>query len=146
MEHQKILNLLNDANDSKFVTRKWNIDNDNSKTNYGVGNQIMYNTEVWKPNLCHSNDAYILVKGDNTIATGNLVTEVAFKNCTPFTNCNAKIDGKVINGAENLDLVMPMYNLIDCSSNYSKTMKQLILKIKLQILMILNHLDMRLKY
>ena len=46
MEHQKILNLLNDANDSKFVTRKWNIDNDTSKTNYGVGNQIMYNTEV----------------------------------------------------------------------------------------------------
>ena len=38
MEHQKILNLLNEANDSKFVTRKWNIVNDNAKTNYEAKN------------------------------------------------------------------------------------------------------------
>ena len=38
MEHQKILNLLNEANDSKFVTKKWNIVNDNSNANYRVGN------------------------------------------------------------------------------------------------------------
>ena len=50
MEHQKILNLLNDANDSKFLIRKWTIANDNSKANYGVGNEITYNTEVLKPN------------------------------------------------------------------------------------------------
>ena len=43
MEHQKILNLLNEANDSKFVTRKWNIVNDNSKANYSEGNEITYN-------------------------------------------------------------------------------------------------------
>ena len=43
MEHQKILNLLNEANDSKFVTRKRNIVNDNSKANYGEGNEITYN-------------------------------------------------------------------------------------------------------
>ena len=53
MEHQKILNLLNEANDSKFVTRKWNIVNDNSKTNYGVGSGIIYNTEVLESKLCH---------------------------------------------------------------------------------------------
>ena len=46
MEHQKILNLVNRANDSKFVTRKWNIVNDNSKANYGVGNEMIYSTEV----------------------------------------------------------------------------------------------------
>ena len=40
MEHQKILNLLNEANDSKFVTRKWNIVSDNSKANYDVGNYL----------------------------------------------------------------------------------------------------------
>ena len=40
MQHQKQLNLLNGTNDSKFVTRKWNITNDNSKPNYGVGNEI----------------------------------------------------------------------------------------------------------
>ena len=43
MEHKKILNLLNEADDSKFVTRKWNIVNDNSKANYGEGNEITYN-------------------------------------------------------------------------------------------------------
>ena len=38
MEHQNMLNLLNEANDSKFVTRKWNIVNDNSKSNYVAAN------------------------------------------------------------------------------------------------------------
>ena len=38
MEHQKMLNILNKTNDSKFVTRKWNIDNDNSKATYDVRN------------------------------------------------------------------------------------------------------------
>ena len=62
MEHQKILNLFNEANDSKFATRKWNIANDNSKSNYDVGNGIIYNREILKSNLCDYNDAYILVK------------------------------------------------------------------------------------
>ena len=68
MEHQTILNLLNDANDSKFVTRKWSNVNDNSKANYGVGNEITYNTEVLKSNICNYSDAYILVTGDVTIS------------------------------------------------------------------------------
>ena len=46
MEHQKILNLLNDTNNSKFVTRKWNIINDNSNSNYAVANEITYDTEI----------------------------------------------------------------------------------------------------
>ena len=50
MEHQKILHLLNEANDSKFVTRKWNIVNDQSNTNYKkwnyLGNKIIYNIVV----------------------------------------------------------------------------------------------------
>ena len=52
MDHQEILNLLNEVNDSEFVTRKWNIVNDNSKVNYEDGNEITYNTEVLKYNLC----------------------------------------------------------------------------------------------
>ena len=52
MEYQKILNLLNESNYSKFVTRKCNIVNDNSNANYGVGKEINYNTEVLKSNLC----------------------------------------------------------------------------------------------
>ena len=51
MEHQKILKLLNEANDSKFVIRKWNIVNDNSKANYDSANEITYNTEVLKFNF-----------------------------------------------------------------------------------------------
>ena len=52
MEHQKILNLLNEANNSKFVTRKLNIVNDNSNSNYDATNKINYNTDILKSNLC----------------------------------------------------------------------------------------------
>ena len=48
MEHQKLLNLLNEASDSRFVTRKWSIINDQSNANYDVGNEIIYNTKVLK--------------------------------------------------------------------------------------------------
>ena len=51
MEHQKILNVLKEANDSNFVTRKWNVVKDDSKLNYGTGNEIVYNTEVLESNL-----------------------------------------------------------------------------------------------
>ena len=51
MEHYEILNLLNDTNDSKFVTRKLNIVKDNLKANYNGRNEIIYNTEVLKSNL-----------------------------------------------------------------------------------------------
>ena len=61
MEYQKILNLLNESTNAKFVTRTWNIVNDQSNTNYNAGNEIIHNTEVLKSNLCDYNDAYILV-------------------------------------------------------------------------------------
>ena len=51
--------------------------------------------------------------------------KVAFKNCAPFTKCITKIDETTIDVAANLDLVMPMYNLIEYSSNYSETMGSL---------------------
>ena len=94
---------MNEANDSKFVKRKWNIGNDNSKATYGVGNQIS-----------DCNDPYIVVSGD-------IIKDwIAFKDCAPFTKCITKIDETTIYDAENLDLVMPMYNLIEYSSNYSE--------------------------
>ena len=122
MEHQKILNLLNEANNSKFVTRKWNFVNDNSKANYDAANENTY-IEVLKSNLCDYNDVYILVRGDITII-GHQATQVAFKNCASFTKCITKIDETKID-AEDLDLVMPMYNLIKYSSNYSETTESL---------------------
>ena len=48
MEHQKILNLLNETSGSKFMARKWNIANDQWNANYSVRNEIIYNTEVLK--------------------------------------------------------------------------------------------------
>ena len=56
IKHQRILNLLNEANDSKFVTRKLNIVNDYSKANYDVGNKIAFNTEVLKCILEYSSN------------------------------------------------------------------------------------------
>ena len=64
MEHQKILNLVNEASEYKFVTGKWNIGNDQSNANYDVGNEIVYNTEVLKSNLRNYGDAYILVRSE----------------------------------------------------------------------------------
>ena len=71
----------------------------------------MYNTEVLESNLCDYNDAYILVKED-IAKIGHEVTQVVFIT---------KIDGTTIDDAEDLDLVIPMYNLIEYSSNYSET-------------------------
>ena len=92
MEYQKILNVLKVAIDSKFVTRKWNIISDN------VGNYIIYNTAVLKSILCDYNDFYILVRGDITIIR-HQVTQVAFKNCAPFTKCITRIDETTIDDA-----------------------------------------------
>ena len=61
--------------------------------------------------LCNYNDAYILVRGNN-ITLNHEITRVAFKNCAPFTKCITKLDGIVIDDAEDLDLIMPIYSLI----------------------------------
>ena len=111
---------MNDANDSKFLTRKWNIVNDNSNSNYAAGNETTYNTEILKSNRCDYNNAYISVTGAITVVAAP-ATQVTSKNCAPFTKCTTKIDGATIDDAEDLDLVMPMYNLIEYSSNYSET-------------------------
>ena len=67
MEYQKILNLFNEANNFKFVTRKWNMVNNNWKASYNAANEITYNTEILKSNLFDYNDAYILVTDDITV-------------------------------------------------------------------------------
>ena len=120
MKHQKILNLLNEPNDSKFMSRKWNTVKCQSNRNYDVENEIIYNTKVLKSNLCDYNDVYILVRG-SVANIGHQVIQVAFKNCAPFTKCITKIDGTTMDDAEDSDLAMPMYNLIEYSSNNSET-------------------------
>ena len=64
MEHQRILNLLNQASSSKFVIRKPNIINDQSNKNYDFGSETLHNAVVLKSNLCNYRDAYIFVRGD----------------------------------------------------------------------------------
>ena len=128
MENQKIINLLDkiDTDSKHFTTKKWYIINDENNTIYGVNKDtgadnpdtIKYDTRVLKPNLCDYAEAYILV--DGTIRATNAVnaTRLALKNCAPFTKCNLEINDEHVDTAENLDIVVPMYNLIEYSDNY----------------------------
>ena len=106
MEHWKILTLLNEASNSKFVTKKWNTGKDQSNANYDAENEIIYKTEVLKSNFCDYNDAYIIVTGGITVVWGP-TTQVALKTCAPSINFTAKIDGTIYD-AEELDLAMAM--------------------------------------
>ena len=82
-----------------------------------------------KSSLCDYSDGYILVKGtisvNNTAAAGAAVNntnkKVIFKNCAPFTNCICEINNTQIDHAKDIDIVMPIYNLIEYSDNYAKT-------------------------
>ena len=71
MEYQKIANLLDDASSnqsSKFKTKNWVEVNDESRGTYNVKCQIKFETTMLKSSLCDYSDAYILVKGEITIA------------------------------------------------------------------------------
>ena len=78
-----------------------------------------------RSDLSDYSDAYIVIKGtitvegDNDAKTRNI--KLIFKNNTPFTSCISKINNTLIGNAENLDIVMPIYNLLEYSGNYSMT-------------------------
>ena len=78
-----------------------------------------------RSSLSNYRDAYILVKGNISVnntaaATNNTNKKVIFKNCAPFTNCISKINNTQIDNAEYIDLVMPLYNLIEYSDKLFK--------------------------
>ena len=73
-----------------------------------------------RSDLCGFSDAYIVVKGDITL-TKAADRFLAFKNNAPFTNSISKINNVLIDIVEDLDIVMPMYNLLEYSKSYSKT-------------------------
>ena len=77
---------------------------------------IKFETKVIKPNLCDYSDAYILVIGNIQNKLANSV--MAFKNCAPFRTCDVTINDEHVEKAEDLDIVMPMYNLLEYSDNY----------------------------
>ena len=97
--------------------------NDQNNGQYGIGNEndstIKFETKVIKQNLCDYSDAYILVTGDIKVPDIVADTNVAFKNCVPFTRCVTHINDEHVETAENLDKIMPMHNVIEYSDNYA---------------------------
>ena len=129
MEFKKFVNLLDTTSDDKdlprFVTKKWIEVYDQSQGNYDVNKEIRIKTSMLRSDLCDFSDAYIVVKGDITLEGDNDANKrnknLAFKNNAPFINCISKINGVKIDNAEDLDVIMPMYNLLEYSKNYRKT-------------------------
>ena len=130
MEYQKIANLLNDASKkpSKFRKRNWVEINDYIRGAYSPNKQIRFKTAMPRSSLWDYRDAYILAKGNISVnntagdaaAANNANKKVILKNCAPFTNWISKINNIQIDNTEYIDIVMPMYNLIEYSDNYSK--------------------------
>ena len=128
MEFQKIVNFLDRTSDDKdlpkFITKKWIEVDDQSGGNYIVNKEIRNKTPMLRSDLCNFNDAYIVVKGIITVTEPDNAKrnkEVAFKNNAPFINCISKINDVKIDNAKDLDVVMPMYNLLEYSKSYRKT-------------------------
>ena len=124
MEYQKIANLIDDTKNqpSKFRTKNWLEINDESRGTYNVNSQIKFKTTMLKWSLCDYSDAYILVEGKITITEAGYNAAaiqadesdkgVTSKNCIPFTNCISEINNTQIDNTKDIDIVMPMYNLI----------------------------------
>ena len=135
MKYQKIASLLNDESNkpSKFRTKNWIEINDDVRGVYSPNKQIRFKTAMLRSSLCDYSDAYILVKGNITVnntaadgaAANNTDKKVIFKNCALFTNCISKINNTQIANTEDIDIVMPMYNLIEYSDNYSYIWKSM---------------------
>ena len=129
MKYQKTMNLLNDTTNqpSRFRTRDWVEINDESKGRYN--SNITFKAFVARSNLCDCSDAYILVMGTITVsnaaavdaAVNNTNKKVIFKNYAPFTDCITEINDTQIDDGHKIDVVMPMYNLIEYRDAYSKT-------------------------
>ena len=80
--------------------------------------------------FCDYSNAYIVVKENIIVIINIIITnpddanrnkEVVFESNASFINCISKMNGKKIDNAEDLDVVVPMYNLLEYSKNYRKT-------------------------
>ena len=125
MEFQKIVNFLDTAFDNKdlpkFLTKKWIEVYDQSEKKYTPNKKIGIKTSLLRSNLCDFSDAYIIVKGIITVVRPNNEKRnkaVTFKNNAPFINCISEINGVKIDNAEDLDVLITMYNLLEQSKYY----------------------------
>ena len=131
MEYDKINNLLLSVereNLSKSVTREYVKVNSLSNT-YDENKSIRFKTHMLRSDLCDYADAYILIKGTitvNGVANGeeNEIIrrnrKIILKNNAPFVSCITRINNEFIEDADDLDIVMPMYNLLEYSKSYKK--------------------------
>ena len=126
MEYYKINNLLDSESKilSKFVTRQYVKVNSLSNT-YNENKSIRFKTPMLRSDLCDYSDVYILIKGTIIVAGNNPRDRqdrpVILKNNAPFISCITRINGELIEDADDLDVVMPMYNLLEYGKNYRKT-------------------------
>ena len=127
MEYKKIIKLVDDTPNqpTKFQAKHWVEINDESRVTCNTNSQIKFKTSMLRSSLCDYSDAHILVRGTITeaevaVGGGNNNIQEVFKNCAPFTNYINEINNTKIDNAKNIDIVIPMYNLIKYSNNYSK--------------------------
>ena len=130
MEYQKVINSLDHTTNqpSKFRARNWIEINDEKRVSYNNYN-IKYKTSMIRSNLYDYSDAYIHVKGTAIVPNAaaadapvsNTNKKVIFKSCAPFTSFITLINNTQVEDAQEIDIVMPMYNLIKYSDAYSKT-------------------------
>ena len=120
MEFQKIANFLDKISDDKdlprFVTKKWIEVDDQSGGNCNINKEIRIQASTLRSDLCDYSDAYIVGKGTITIVRpdgAKRTKEVVLRDNAPSINCISKINGVRIDNAEGLDVVMPMYNLLE---------------------------------
>ena len=117
----------------KFRTKNWIVISDLLKEVYITNCQSKFKFAMLKSSVCDYSDAYILSKGRITVIAKNNSYAAArqadernkgeiFQNCGPFINCNSEINNTEIDNAKDVDIVMPMYNLIKYSDNIWKVM------------------------
>ena len=130
MEYDKINNLLGSESEnlSEFITREYVKVNSLSNT-YNENKSMRFKTPMLRSDLCDYVDACIVVNGIIT-AAGNQPRNrqnrpVILKNNAPFFSCITRINNELIEDADELDIVMPMYNLLEYSKNYRKTIGSL---------------------
>ena len=130
MEYDKINNLLNSESEnlSKFVNTDYVRVNSLSNT-YNENKSIRFKTPTLRSDLWDYADTYILVKGTITVAgiqpRDRQNRPLILKNNAPFVSCITRINNELIEDADDLDIVMPMYNLLKYSKNYRKTIGSL---------------------
>ena len=100
---------------SKFTTKHRIKVNDESRGTYNVNSQIKFKTSMLRSSLCDYSDTYIILVSATITVPNNV------RNYWPFTNCISEIDNTQIDNAEDINIVMPMYNSIEHNDNYSKT-------------------------